>query len=344
MSNAPDLNGRVNHLDSGPPLKLGLVGAGKFGGFHAEKYFALPTCDLLCIYDEDFSSAKLLAEKYDAEVEGSLEELLPRVDGVIITSPASTHSDIAQKALRAGCHVFIEKPIALDLGDAAKIVAVAHQSNLILQVGHQERYVAEALGLFSLPETPQEIDCRRCMPATGRGEDVSVVMDLMIHDLDLLAQYGGGQDPFITLCTEQKNNQHQVKADFSLNDGRIKASCTVSRRHHERERSIRLQFSSGEIMLDFLSRKITNTTPFSLAARLDQKAQPHPALADPLAYGAKMFVSSILEKTKPAITGEQAYQALEWGLQVEELISNSLLTTQKTEYSKAGLTKDIIRD
>ncbi len=298
-------------------LRVGIAGAGKFGRFHASKIEALKDVELICVFDRDPIEAKLFAQEMGIAVATTLQTMLSSVDAVMITCPASGHAELAHQALASGCHVFVEKPIALNLEDADALICAANDRELVLQVGHQERYVADALGVFDLPEMPIKVECRRCMPKTGRGEDVSVVMDLMIHDLDLLAQISKGANPVTSLDWNHHNNNNNVNAVFSFQDCNLEASCVVSRRSSVRERSIRLIYATGFIYIDFLTRELINTTNFKLKASLQDTVCKKSAIADPLAFGARDFVGAIRNKRQPIVTGEAARRALAWALAVE---------------------------
>ena len=174
------------------PLAAGVVGAGVFGGIHASKYAGLPGVDFKGVFDPAPGAAARVVEKVEAGSSyDSLDALLADIDLVTVAAPASFHFDVALQALEAGKHVLVEKPIALTTDHADKLVALAERDGLVLQVGHQERYVFDAFGVLDRPVPPTEIFARRAGVFSGRGMDVSVVMDLMIHDLDLVRQLTG---------------------------------------------------------------------------------------------------------------------------------------------------------
>ncbi len=308
-------------------LRCAVVGAGKFGGFHAAKIAENSLTDLAFVVDRDGAAGTALASRFDAAAATDLSAVLPEVDVVFVTVPASAHAQIAAQALAAGRHVFIEKPIALSLADADGLIAQATANGVVLQVGHQERYVAAALGLLDLPEAPPlQITCHRCMPATGRGEDVSVVMDLMIHDLDLICALTGrhATEFSVEVASVAANIDlyDAVAAEFHLlHDPQAIATVTVSRRSETRRRSLMLDYETGAIELDFLTRTIQNKTPYGLKASLE--TDDVPALKDPLAYGLSLFLKAI-EGKAPAggVTGGQAREALALALAVEAGLSN----------------------
>ena len=165
-----------------------MIGAGAFGRHHATKYRALADAGQNV---ELFAIADPSADVRRAAPAGVLavadwRELLGKVDLVSICSPAVTHAEIVRAFLNAGAHVLVEKPIATTIDEANDLVTLAAKTGLVLTVGHQERFVFARTGLLDQAETPLEIQCWRRGPWTGRGDDVSAVLDLMIHDLDLV--------------------------------------------------------------------------------------------------------------------------------------------------------------
>lgn len=308
-------------MDTSPSsLKVGLIGAGVFGGYHAWKIHDHPNAVLTAIFDHDRQCAEALSAKFTSQTANTLDQLLRSVDAIVITTPAHSHAAIALQAFDARCHVFVEKPIALSPDEADKMIGVAASKGLMLQVGHQERYVVQALGLLSLPQSPREIICRRCMPPTGRGEDVSVVMDLMIHDLDLACQFLGRNGLPTIVVDRGANPNHELTATLGDAARTITITLNASRRSKTRERAISLLFDQGEIHLNFLGRTIRNTTSFDLPKRFgedDDTDQQPLAIRDPLAFGFDQFVSAIAGKKPVAISGEDACRALDLAVQIE---------------------------
>ena len=318
--------------------RIGIAGAGVFGRYHARKYAALDNVELAAIFDVNIEAATRLATELsrqsDIKIFSDLDDFCAAVDAVVVTTPAPTHATLVRHALERGCHVFVEKPLATNLDEARNLVELAQVKTRVLQVGHQERYVASALGLFDLPEMPREIMCRRCMPATGRGEEVSVVLDLMIHDLDLITQFAGKEAPIIKVEPSGRDRDgnaqrdaddgayHHVEAHLVFRNPDFKAIAVADRHAETRERSLTLKFADGDCHLDFLERRVTNSTPFDLDGAFTQEAEKL-ALRDPLAMGANYFAAAISDPRflrDPIIPiGAQALRPLEWALQIDQL-------------------------
>src|SRR5579872_3649135 len=177
--------GRLNihRLSSHPILRAAVIGAGVFGRHHAAKYAAIPGVQLTAVADPDAGARARAAADFNVSAVADWHELLGQADLVSICTPATTHAEIVRGFLNHGAHVLVEKPIATTTEEARRLIALARSRGLVLTVGHQERFVVSASGLLQIPGTPQSIECVREGPWTGRGADVSVVLDLMIHDL-----------------------------------------------------------------------------------------------------------------------------------------------------------------
>ena len=289
----------------------GVAGAGVFGGYHAAKYAALPDVQMAAVFDVDPERAAALARKVGARAYSKLDSFLDNVEALTVAAPASAHFDIASQALARGRHVLIEKPIALRLEDAGRLIALAAENDAVLQVGHQERFVFEAFGILSRQRKPLSVRCIRANPPTGRGEDVSVVFDLMIHDIDLVCRLGLGAP----LSVASEGGADEVEAEVTCAGGAV-VNMKASRLSPLRDRRMRLVYDDGIVEIDFVNRTIENTTGAELAASFDD-ANPNPAFTDPLGYGVSRFIAAVRGEAAPPITGEEARAALEWALMIE---------------------------
>lgn len=288
----------------------GVAGAGVFGGFHAAKYASLPGARLAAVFDVDADRAAALAKKYGAKAYGRLEAFLDAVEAVTVAAPASAHFDIASRALERGRHVLVEKPIALNLAHADQLIALARAAGVTLQVGHQERFVFEAFGVLSRRRKPLSVMSVRANPPTGRGNDVSVVYDLMIHDIDLVRRLGLGAPVSLTAS----GGADAVEAEIACECGAV-VSMEANRLAPARDRRMRLVYDDGIIEIDFVKRLIENTTGAPLAASFDDAA--HPAMADPPGAGVARFLDAVRGVCPPPVTGEEARDALEWAVLIE---------------------------
>jgi len=307
-------------------IRIGVAGAGVFGGYHCNKISDLEAAELAGVFDIDMARAAALADKHKTTSVKSFGALLDEVDAVIIAAPAIAHFDLADAALRAGRHVFVEKPIALTTREASQLISRAQASGAVLQVGHQERYVADAAGLFDRKTAPVKVNCVRQTSSSGRCEDVSVVLDLMIHDIDLIRKLTGADIASVTAT----GDTHAVEAELMLSNG-TSVMLTASRCSATPERRMNLVYEDGLIEFDFVNRKAINTTPSPLQAHFSDDDLPL-AFRDPLAFGAKAFVDAIANNTAPIVPGEDGRLALEWALAIEK--AAGLVQPQQTMTSE----------
>ncbi|MEO1042473.1 MAG: Gfo/Idh/MocA family oxidoreductase [Pseudomonadota bacterium] len=300
-------------------LRAGVAGAGVFGGYHTKKYKEADGASVAAIFDLDRARADERAAAHGAVGYDDFDAFLEAIDVVTIATPASTHASLAAKAIAAGKHVLVEKPIAMTLNDADALIAAADEQGVVIQVGHQERYVAEAFGLFDR-ETPTTVRSRRLNKFSGRAMDVSVVFDLMIHDLDLLAHLTGRSDATIVRCQGRtEKGDHADFVDVELDIGGVKAQLTASRLEDEPIRDLTLGYPEGEIHLNFLARKVTNTTAKPVATDFDAADLPL-SLKDPLAFGTESFLAAVRKGHRPLVPGQAGRRSLAMALAIEEAL------------------------
>ena len=257
-----------------------------------------------------------LAQSLEVQAFGDFGDLLAAVDILTVASPAATHREIGLAALEAGVHVYVEKPLAVSLADADVLVSLAAARKLMLACGHQERVVSQAMGLLDISEKPIFLEAIRRQPGPSRIIDVSCVLDLMIHDVDLALTL----NPSEPLTVEAEGRRadgallEEVRAEITLSDGST-VKLEASRIAEARERRMRIVFPSGEVEIDFITRAFRNTTPFAL----DPDFTATPAGSNPLRASVAAFVAAVRgEASRPAVTGEEAARALDVALAVEQ--------------------------
>jgi predicted dehydrogenase len=302
-------------------LRAGVVGAGVFGGHHARKYASLSGVRLAAVLDPHEERAEALAGPAGAEVFEDIAPFLDAVDVVTVASPASTHFDVALEALARGKHVYVEKPLADDMAHARRLVAAARKAGVVLACGHQERAVFRAMGLLDLPERPIRLEAVRRGTFTGRNGDVSCVLDLMIHDIDLAMALDA--TPIVGIAAEGAVKAGPLTdlahAELTFRSGMtaVLEACRTARR---RERTMRVVFPSGEVEIDFLARTFTDTTPFALNAGFAQTPQGR----DPLGASVAEFVAAVRGRApRPLVTGEEAARALGAALEVDRVLASA---------------------
>ena len=170
-------------------VNIGVVGVGHLGFHHVEHLTKIKKANLVGIYDLDSKRSNEVSKKFNVQAFESLEHLLNRVDALSIVTPTPTHKIIAEQCIKHGKHVFIEKPITTNVDEADHIIKLAEENNTIVQVGHIERFNPALLALSNLEIKPEYIEVHRMAPFMSRGTDVPVVLDLMIHDIDLVLSF-----------------------------------------------------------------------------------------------------------------------------------------------------------
>ena len=291
-------------------LRAAVIGQGAFGRHHASKYSKLPGVQLTAIADPSFDARQASAAAHGVTAVADWRDLLGEVDIVSVCSPAVTHAPIVRGFLEAGAHVLVEKPIATDLKEADALIALAERKNRVLTVGHQERYVFARTGLLDFDEVPQEVECWRTGPWTGRGADVSAVLDLMIHDLDLVHRMipGGVSDVQAKGRTTQAGHADEVLAQFSF-DNDAQAKFTASRISPTRSRGMRATYADGVVEIDFVTREVKNTT--------NHRLKPL-EIVDPLGESVAAFVDAVRLGKPALVRPEEARRALETALLIDE--------------------------
>lgn len=295
-------------------LRAGVVGAGAFGRHHARKFAEDPRVAFVGAFDPHDERAQMLADTHGAQAFLTLDALLAAVDIVTIASPPSQHAGAVGAALRAGKHVLVEKPLATDSAEGASLVKLAEDRDLTLACGHQERLVFEAMGLFGAPERPTRIESVREGPWTGRSADVSVTLDLMVHDLDLALKLMDAKPEGVLAHARREKGATADAIDARLAFGGAEAVFVASRIATDRRRFMRAVYPSGEVNIDFMARSFENTTGFPLNAAFAETRIG----SDPLGANVARFVDAVLGAApRPPVTGKEALAVLELALEID---------------------------
>lgn len=291
-------------------LRAAVVGAGVFGRYHAGKYRNLQSVDLVGIADPSAQARDHAAAQFEIAPVADWRALVGKVDLVSVCAPAGAHAEIVQAFLESGAHVLVEKPFVTDLDDADALIALAAAKGLILTVGHQDRLVLARTGLLDRPDAPLAVEAVRAGPWSGRSTDVSVVLDLMIHDLDMVHQLlpFDLEDVRATGRSQRGVHLDEVAANLAFADGH-EAKLFASRVAGERRRTIRLIYADGVVEFDFLTRTV-RTTAAGPAPRLE--------MDDPLGDSIAAFVAAVEGGPEVPVRPEEARRALDTGLQIEE--------------------------
>ena len=299
----------------GQVLRAGVIGAGVFGGYHAQKYAELAGVVLAGVYDHHAVHAEALAARCGGQVFATEAELIAAVDVVSIATPAIAHAPAAIAALKAGKAVYVEKPLAADPEDAARIAELAARIGVVAACGFLERAGLQAMGIFDAPERPTLLEAVRVSAPSPRNLDVSVVLDVMVHDLDLALALGEGDPATVEADGAAVANATLDRVDAEVEfDGGFVARFRASRIADGPERTLRVVYPSGEVRVDFMTHALTNTTPFALDPNFGEAA----AARDKLGASLAAFVAAARgERAAPLATVRDGARALDLALAVE---------------------------
>lgn len=238
-------------------LRVGLAGAGHFGRYHALKVGASERAELVGIYDPDEERAKTVGWEAGAP-SLAFDDLLHVCEALIVAAPAEAHHAVAAAALQAGRHVLVEKPIAATLAQADELARLAKAGKLVLQVGHLERFSAVHGALAGRMGHPLYIEATRIAPFKPRGTDVSVILDLMIHDLDLILSLISSPLESVDAVGAAVASEHEdiANARVRFENGSV-ATITASRISFRTERRMRIFAQDGYVAVDFANRRLT---------------------------------------------------------------------------------------
>jgi predicted dehydrogenase len=309
------------------PLQVGLIGAGHFGRYHALKLAAASRAKLVGLADASPDRAKSVAWEAGCPVK-TTDEILAQAQAVIIAAPAEFHYDLAARALRAGKHVLVEKPISATLDQATELAGLAEAAGLVLQVGHLERFSAAHGALAKRMGTPLYLEAVRIAPFKPRGTDVSVILDLMIHDLDLILALTDSEVVSVDAVGAPVASAHDdiANARIRFANGAV-ATITASRISLKTERKMRIFSQTGYLTVDFSARKLTLVgrgigvkLPGYEEFGVEQASwQDH----DALAAEHEAFYASCLDGAPVLVDAEAGKRALAAALMVSESIAAS---------------------
>lgn len=286
------------------------MGIGAFGRHHAAKYVNIDGVELVGVADPCVNARRAAIASHGVPVFADWRDLLGAVDVVSVCSPAITHASIVRAFLNAGAHVLVEKPIATRLSEADQLIALAERKGRVLTVGHQERFVFARTGLLDYEDAPVSIECWRMGGWTGRGADVSVVLDLMIHDLDIVHRLVPGD-----ICDVEAQGRaarsrfiDDVCAQIGFDDG-TQVRLSASRIASLRRRGMRAIYADGVIEIDFIARTVRNTTRRHLNPL---------ELDDPLGESVTAFVNAARANEEAFVRPEEARRALATALRIDK--------------------------
>ena len=304
-------------------INIGVVGTGKLGTFHIQKLLNISNAKLVGIHDSDKELMRKHAEKYNVNTFDEVDKLIEKCDAITIATPTTEHFNVSKHALENGVHIFIEKPITYKLEDAFDINNMAKQNNKIVQVGHVERFNSAFTESLKYIDNPQFIEIHRISPFPNRSLDIPVVMDIMIHDLDILlsiTKNNSIKKIDATGASVVTNFIDLANARIEFDNGLV-ANLTASRISAKQMRKVRIFQPKSYLGIDLLDKKIDF---FEIIDKehdfIDSKTlkfDDSDALENELIH----FIDCIRNNEKPLVSAEDGIAALELGLKIEELIN-----------------------
>ena len=307
-------------------LKTAVIGVGYLGKFHADKYAAHEDCDLIAVVDANADTAKEIADKHGVQALTDYKELLGKVDAVSIAAPTTLHHEIARDFLENGSHVLIEKPITVTVDEADDLIELALVNDRLIQVGHLERFNAALLDIGDTLETPTFIESHRLAPFNPRATDVNVVLDLMIHDIDIILEIVKSDIKEMRVSGTQvlTNSTDIANARLEFENGCV-ANITASRVSAKTERKIRIFQHNAYISVDFHNHVL------SIYKKGDREIHPGiPEIVsekstcknnDALNLEIIAFIDSIKNGTPIIVSGEDGRRALHTAIRISALLT-----------------------
>ncbi len=308
-------------------LRAAVIGAGRLGSLHARKYAALDEVKLCHVVDIDQERARRLADETGAAAIGDYRELAGKVDMVTVASPSITHHEVAAAVLAAGIDVLLEKPMAASLAQARELAEIARRHGRVFQIGHLERFNPAIVKLRSIVSGPRFVECHRLAPFTERGTDVDVILDLMVHDLDVILSLAPADAVSVEAVgvAVLTDTIDVANARIRFTNGLI-ANISTSRVAPRRERKIRFFQPDAYISVDYEARRVQiyRKGPPPPGARFPAISAEQLDLAegDPLADEVRSFVDAVKTRGIPKVTAEDGLRVME----LSERIRRSMLT------------------
>jgi predicted dehydrogenase len=339
-------------------VKVGILGVGHLGKLHATLLKEIDLAEVIGVHDLDQSTAERVGTELNLAVFKEREKLLEQVDAVSVVTPTSAHFETAMQALQYNCHLFIEKPICAAESEAEQLITIAREKSKILQVGHIERFNPAVLALADVDINPLFIESHRLAPFNLRGTDVAVILDLMIHDLDLILALVKSKPVSIAASGVNviSDTIDIANARLQFENGCV-ANVTASRISAKKMRKMRIFQPNGYISLDFVdgfseiyfisqgNQKTFNdgTLAFNLGqigSGADMKEIKYSRLQksgiNPLKYELTRFLESIISGTAAVVSGEDGLAALHLANQVMEKIDEHTRVVKERSVLKNG--------
>ena len=309
-------------------IRTAVIGVGYLGRFHAQKYASLPGCRLVGVVDQNERARTAVGAELGVPAFADHRELLGKVDAVSVVTHTPSHFAIAADFLKAGAHVLVEKPITETVGQARELIDIARAANRVLQVGHLERFNAAILAAETHLSKPRFLECQRLAPFRERGTDVNVVLDLMIHDIDIVQSIV--KSP---LTSVDAVGTPVFSEEIDIANARLRfangcvANVTASRVSLKTERKLRIFQDDAYLSMDLQQKVLTvirkraaDAPPGPLPVTIEEQNLEQ---GDALRAEIESFLRCVREGVPPVVGGEDGLLALETASRITELIRSA---------------------
>lgn len=306
-------------------IRVGVVGVGYLGRFHAEKYAALADAELVGIVDTDFARAAQIADRLNTRTYSDPAQLFGKVDAVSVVVPTAMHHRVAKQFMDRGIHVLLEKPMTETLEQADELIGLATRHGLVLQVGHIERFNPAVTTVKSLIKSPRYIMAERAAPFTVRCTDVNVILDLMIHDLDIVTDLAGSEPREVSAAgTAVITNEIDIATARIIFQNGCIADVTASRVSNEKKRLLRVFDGDNLYTADYQNQKAAVShrggNPVSEFVTTDISTDRNDTLAEEI----RTFVESVRNKKQPLVSGAEGRRALALALKITDTLKKGI--------------------
>ncbi len=302
-------------------IRVGVVGTGHLGNYHLQKYQKLANCEVIGVVDVVKESALLAAEKYDCDAMFDHRDLAGKVDAVSIAVPTGSHHKIAKDFLESGVDVLLEKPMTATLKEADELVAISDEKGAILQIGFIERFNPAIVALEKVTRAPLFIEAHRLHPFGSRGTDVDVILDLMIHDLDIILHFVKSpvMDVEAVGVSVLSNKVDIANARITFESGCV-ANITASRITNKKMQKIRFFGVEGYHSVDYGKRELISLGRKSVSEGGIEIVRNNVEVKkeDPLEEEVISFLDSVTRRAPPLVSGNDGRESLKLALHIIE--------------------------
>lgn len=307
-------------------LRAAVVGVGYLGNFHVQKYLALPDVELVAVVETNNERRAEIEQKYNIPAYANYRDICGLVDLVSIVVPPDRHFEVAHEFLTAGVHVLVEKPVTETVAEAQTLITLASQQERLFQVGHLERFNPAVIALRERVSSPRSIDAQRFAPYKARGTEVDVVLDLMIHDIDIVLNLVDSE-----LVKIDSSGDSVVTGDIDIAHARLEfadgcvAKLAASRVSQDQVRAMTIRQPHSYISVDYMNHVL-------LVGEIDERghADEHKEISfethqlsgkDVLMAEIRSFVEAVQQGSRPQVTGEDGKRALEVAVEISRGIN-----------------------